>query len=549
VIKKKSYLFVSLGILLLFTGFFVSNSDIYLQIAKNIDLFSKVYKEITFNYVDEIEPEQFIRSGIKGMLETLDPYTVFVDEKRKDDIELITRGKYGGIGVSIGIRAGSVSITEIMEGYSAQRQGLRIGDVILKVGDTEISTENFDEISTFVKGEPGTTLEMTIKRDKKENITFNLVREEIIIKNLIYAGFVPENSNSVYLKLTGFSRTAANEVIRALTDLNKQRKIESVILDLRGNPGGLLDAAIDISDAFLKKGELIVSTRGRDFKSTKNYISQKDPLVKDAKVIVLVNENSASASEIVAGALQDHDRGIILGTETFGKGLVQTITPLSFNTSLKITTAKYYTPSGRSIQKLDYLEKNKVLPLAKAIIDDEVFRTDNRRRVYAAGGITPDTVVTSILESNINKELLAKGIIFNFATRFAGSKSYDEYSVFSDDELLNDFFKFIEDEDFKVISSYEKQLDQLITSIEKEIISEEIVKELNSLKSKLEKLKFNELKNYRVELTRELHSDIISRYFGREERTKELLKYDKQFQIANNLINDNFAYEGLLKTH
>lgn len=547
--QKKVKVFLSVGLILLFSGFYVISSDIYLQIAKNIDLFSKVYKEITFNYVDEIEPEQFIRAGIKGMLETLDPYTVFVDEKRKEDIELITRGKYGGIGVSIGIRGGKVSITEVMEGYSAQRQGLIIGDVILQVDNTEISTDNFDEISSLVKGEPGTSIIMKIKRNGKEEISFKLVREEIAVKNLIYAGFVPENSGNVYLKLTGFTRTAGTEVTRALTDLSSQKKIESVILDLRGNPGGLLEAAVEISDCLLEKGELIVSTRGRDFKSTKNYFSQKDPIIKDAKMIVLVNENSASASEIVAGAIQDHDRGIILGTQTFGKGLVQTITPLSHNTSLKITTAKYYTPSGRSIQKLDYLDKNKVLPLAKATIDDEVFRTDNKRYVLAAGGITPDSVVTSVLQGNINKELLAKGIIFNFSTQFASSKNYEEYNLLNDEELYSEFMDYIKQENIPLASSYEKQIKQLITSIEKEKLGDELIEDLNSIQNKLESLKFKELANYKDELLREIRSDIISRYFGREERTNELFKYDLQFQAAYNIIKDQFAYDGLLRIH
>ena len=375
--KRRILLVTSLTFTLLFGfGFFVSNSDIYFEISKNLELFGKVYKEISFNYVDEIDPQEFMRAGIKGMLSKLDPYTIFIDEKNQDDIDLLTNGKYGGVGISIGVRNDKVTVMEVLEGYAAQKQGVRIGDVITGIGEKIVTPDLIDEISSMVKGEPGTEVQIQVLRyGEEDTLKFKLIREEIIIKNIVFADFYPENSNNVYIKLANFSRSASDEMRTSLKNLKTKKEIKSIVLDLRGNPGGLLDVAVDICDKFLNKDLLIVSTRGKDISSEKKYFAIEEPLARNEKLVVLINESSASASEIVAGAIQDHDRGVILGTQSFGKGLVQTITPLSFNTSLKITTAKYYTCllytsdaaderssvdlGGRRIIKTKHKKKNK----------------------------------------------------------------------------------------------------------------------------------------------------------------------------------------------
>ena len=417
--SRRIILISSLTVVVLFAfGFVVSKSDIYFEISKNLELFGKVYKEISFNYVDDIDPQEFMRAGIKGMLSKLDPYTVFIDEKNQDDIDLLTNGKYGGVGISIGVRNDKVTILEVLDGYSAQKQGIRVGDVVTGIGETKVTAEKIDDISSLVKGEPGTPVQIKILRpSEKDTLEFNLIREEVIVKNLVFADFYPENSNNVYLKLSNFSRSAGDEVRSSLKQLKDKKEIKSIVLDLRGNPGGLLDVAVDICDKFLKKDLLIVSTRGKEISSEKKYFALEEPLAGKEKLIVLINGNSASASEIVAGAMQDHDRGVILGTQSFGKGLVQTITPLSFNTSLKITTAKYYTPSGRCIQKIDYSKDNQVITEPDSLKKDE-FATDNKRIVYSAGGISPDTTVKNAIESDLLKDLLAKGTIFNFADKY-----------------------------------------------------------------------------------------------------------------------------------
>lgn len=536
-------------ILLIFAGFFPGKDDKYFEISKNVDLFAKIYKEISFNYVDDINAEQFIRAGIKGMLGSLDPYTVFIDENKKDEIDLITNGKYGGVGVSIGVRGDDVTVVEVLDGYSAQRQGLRIGDVILDVGGVKITPDKIDDISSLVKGEPGSTVYLTVVRnEKKDTIDFNLVREEIVVKNLAYYGFVPENSNNVYMKLSTFSRSAADEVKKAIKELKAQKEIKSVVFDLRGNPGGLLDVAVDISNKFIAKDQLIVSTKGKEESSEKKYFATQEPLLKDSKLIVLINDGSASASEIVAGAIQDHDRGVIVGTRSFGKGLVQTITPLNYNTSLKITTAKYYTPSGRCIQKINYSEKNNVFAHVDSLLPDEYY-TDSKRKVFSAGGILPDSVIDYGIEGDITKELLAHGMIFKFADHYYYKNKNSKFSDINENKLFQDFMKYISDEKFSYTSDAEKEISKLISDAEKKKSNEGPLSELKKIKSQLQKIDDDEYSIYRTEIIREINEELASRYLGLKGRTVQGLNEDKQFQTALKILDNEKRYQELLKNH
>lgn len=544
--KKYMRIISALSVITLLSGFIMSQSDTYLKIAKSIDIFGKVYKEVTFNYVDAINPEEFMISGINGMLAALDPYTVFIDEKRKDDLDLITDGKYGGVGVSIGIRNDKITIVDLIDGYSAQRQGIRIGDVIESVNGIEINKDNFDDISSLVKGEPGTQVVMTILRDGgNEKLTFNLVREEIRIRNLTFSGFVPENSNNVYLKLTGFSRTAGEELKKALIELSLKKDIKSIVLDLRGNPGGLLDAAVDVCEKFLNKGHLVVSVMGRDTASYKKYYSQEEPLAGQARLAVLVDNSSASASEIVAGAIQDHDRGIILGTNTFGKGLVQTIIPLSYNTSLKITTAKYYTPSGRCIQKIDYSKSNKVIG-KKSSYTDTTFTTDRMRHVYSAGGIKPDTVVNDRTESSVVRSMLAGGVFFRFANSFSNHTSTADFRKVTDEALFSSFQQFLRKEKFDYTSEGEKRIGDLLALSESEKYNQHLIDELTTLKKQFRDFRENAITEHRNEIILMLKSELSSRYEGLTGRIRESLNYDKQFLKALDILNNQKVYNHLL---
>jgi carboxyl-terminal processing protease len=545
--KKLKWILGFLFIGILVTGFYPGRGDIYFEISKNLDLLGRVYKEIAFNYVDQVDPEKFLRAGIQGMLSSLDPYTIFIDEKKIEDIDLITNGKYGGVGISIGIRGDDVTVVEVMDGYAAQRQGIRIGDIIIEAGGKKISPQNIDEISSLVKGEPGSTVELKVIRNElQDTIQFNLVREEVIVKNVTYSGFYPENSNNVYLKLSNFSRSASDEIKKTIKELKDQKQINSIVFDLRGNPGGLLDIAVDICDKFLPRDQLVVSTRGRDSSSVKKYFSQEEPIVNnDVKIILLINGGSASASEIVAGALQDHDRAVILGTKSFGKGLVQTITPLSYNTSLKITTAKYYTPSGRCIQRIDYSEGSEIIKDLTPESDQKFF-TDHKREVFAKGGITPDTTVEFNIDGELTKDLLAKGYFFKFANNYFYNHPDAEYSNLTDDKIFNDFKDFLANENFSYKSNAEVEIDNLVSGVKDQ---EEIKKDLLKIKKELAGLFHKELQIYKHEILMETKSELAARYLGMEGRIQEQLNYDEQVQAALSIISRNDIYNNLLHIH
>lgn len=539
---------VSISVLtILLLGFsLLDKGDIYYEISKNLDVFAKIYKEISFNYVDEINSTEFIKSGIRGMLEKLDPYTVFIDESKKSDIDIITNGKYGGIGVSIGILNNKVKITEIMDGYPAQRQGLKVGDIIYEVDGFKVSVENYDEVSPRVKGEPGTLLEIKVLRNNQnDTLTFKLIREEILLKSLIYYGFYPPNSNNVYLKLNNFNKTAGAEIQNAIRKLRNEREISSIILDLRGNPGGLLESAIEVSDKFLQKNLLIVSTRGKDESTERKYFSNEEPLFKNEKLVVLINENSASASEIVAGAIQDHDRGIILGTQSFGKGLVQTITPITNEVSLKITTAKYYTPSGRCIQKIDYSKNNKVVK-GLDLDSNSDFYTDNNRKVFSAGGITPDTLVESLFKNNFIEELLAQGLIFEFVDDYSSENNLATFEKDNEKNIFNKFLNFIANRPEKIKIESSKRINDLITQMKKDSLDESYIKELLNLNKKIENYSLTLLEKNRTLISSLIKIELVRRYYDSKKSLEESLKSDYQVATALRLISNDNIYSRML---
>lgn len=544
---SKNKIVLVIAAVVLFSGFIQSDSDIYFQLNKSIDIYGRVYRELALNYVDPINPEELMISGLNGMLESLDPFTNYIDSSEKKDIDIITTGKYGGIGATVGLRNGEITIVDLIEGYSAQRQGLRIGDVITKIDDKEVNKENYEDLSEFLKGDPGTNVKLTIKRDGSgEPIVYNLVREEIEVKNLSYYGFQPAGSNNAYLKLSGFSRSAGDEVKKALLDLKSQKEINSVVLDLRGNPGGLLDAAIDVCEKFLKKGQLVVTVKGRDSSKVKEYYSTEEPILPDTKLIVLIDGGSASASEIVAGAIQDHDRGIILGQPSYGKGLVQTIVPLSYNTSLKITTAKYYTPSGRCIQKYDYSQNNKVFEV-KSNLHSEEFFTDAKRKVFSAGGILPDSTVSVASNSRLVRSLLAEGWFFQFAVHYSNANPEMKIAGVPDEKLFADFNQYLNREGFRFTSGAEKVLAQLDTLVKSENYVIRDGSALRSLKEEFAQLKEDELKKYKTEIAALIREELSAHEDGKIGRIKETLLHDKQFLTAVNIAGSDSQYIGLLR--
>lgn len=544
---KLTYRYLLVIIAFLFTGFLTSDSDIYFKINKSIELFGRVYREAAVNYVDNLNPETFMEEGIKGMLSSLDPYTVYLDQSHQNDIDLITKGKYGGIGATVGLRNDLVTIVDLLEGYSAQRQGMKIGDIIYEIDGIKVGRDNYSKLGTLMKGEPGSTLTMIIKREgAKSNLIFNLVREEIEVKNVSLYDFIPEGSSNAYIKLSGFSRAAGEEVKDALFALGKEKPVESIILDLRGNPGGLLDAAIDVCEKFLKKDQLVVSVVGRDSNAVRRYYSKEEPVAKDVRLAVLIDGYSASAAEIVTGAVQDHDRGIVVGDKSFGKGLVQTIIPMPYNSSLKITTAKYYTPSGRCIQEIDYSENNDILEVENPDKEKKFF-TDKGRVVYSNGGIIPDSTVSSKSESELINQLIAYGMFFKYATNVLSEGDDDSPKTLSDEKLFDGFTKYLEDQKFEFNFEIDKIFERLEKTIARKNYNSGIPEKVTALKLQFENEKIKELDYYRDEIIKEINLELINRKEGRTGRIRSSLSDDIQFETALKLLTMDESYKNILK--
>jgi carboxyl-terminal processing protease len=532
---------------LLTLGFYaVGETDLLLRIHRSIDLFGKVYKEIAVNYVDEVDPDEFMRAGIDGMLKTLDPYTVFLNERESDEIDLVTTGRYGGVGITIGVRDGVVTVVGLLEGFSAARQGIQMGDRILEIDGKNIVGATMDEVRQLVRGAPGTEVRMKIERDGEPHpLEFVLLREEIPVRNVTYAGYVEPGIG--YIRLERFSRTAGDDVRKAIRELTAKGTLKGVVLDLRDNPGGLLDIAVEVVSKFLPESSLVVSTRGRRSDSERKYYSTEKPLLEDTPLAVLVNRNSASASEIVAGAIQDLDRGIIVGTRTFGKGLVQTITRISETASLKITTARYYTPSGRSIQELDYSHRNGDGTYAvKPDSLRKVFRTAHNRVVREGGGIVPDSTVEDPEYSKLYMELMRKAMFFKFANRFAAEKKAIPENFEVTEELLNDFEAFLKEKQFSYQTEAEFKLRELREVAEKSHYSKQFLESIEKLNAQAVMEKNLALQRHKQEIQLALKAEILGRIKGEKARIEGTLREDRQLMTTVALLKNKKLYDQLL---
>lgn len=523
-----------------------SDSDFFFKINKSIDVFGRVYKEIASNYVDEVDPEKFMEAGIEGMLRTLDPYTVYIDKEDGDEVDLLTNGRYGGIGVTIGARDGRIQVITVMDGNAAQRAGIVPGDNILEVDGINVATKKPDEVRSLTRGEPGTEVKVLIEREgEKKPILFVLIREEIHIKNVTYAELL--NDGIAYIRLERFSRTAGDEMRQAIREMRLKGTIKGVVLDLRGNPGGLLDAAVEVVSKFVPKGSKVVSTKGRRPESEKEYTTIEEPLLTNDPLVVLIDRNSASASEIVAGSLQDLDRAWVLGTRSFGKGLVQTILPLNYGSQLKITTARYYIPSGRSIQEIDYMHTNK--DGVFATVPDSlkrVFKTKSGRFVREHGGIAPDSIVQAEDVGPMVKELHRKSLFFKFANKyFAERKS--ETVVAVNEAILREFKKYLDEQKFSYSEESDGKVKELRAIADRSHYSKEVLTDLDLLAGALEKEKERGFDRYRDHIERELNIEMQARIKGEAGRIAASLKGDSQLEAALNVVKNPKLYQKRLK--
>ncbi len=545
-LRKLSLFLAALFILTSASTFSGGDDDVYTQINKNMDVFGKLYKEIMLDYVDEIDGDKFMKAGIEGMLGTLDPYTNFLDESRKDEVDLITTGKYGGVGITVGMKDSIIIITDILEGYSAQREGLRRGDKILSIDGNSMAGRKMGDVRSFTRGEPGTKMNMKVQRGDKE-LDFTLTRQEIQLKNVSYKGTIEDGIG--YIKLDRFSRYAENEIVDAINEIKSKGDVKGIILDMRGNPGGLLDAAIGILNKFVDKGNLLLTTKGRKLDSERKYFSSETPLVnKDVSLVIIIDEGTASASEIVAGAIQDLDRGVIVGTKSFGKGLVQVFQPLSFGNQLKITNQKYYTPSGRWIQSKNYFKENKYgVFKPNPYFNQKEFKTIGGRTVFAEGGITPDRIIDVVKNNELLEALNYEDMYFRFAAKYTEENPDASRFVMSDD-ILNQFYQYVSNSDFVFNTDAEQELALLKKDADDKQYSEKVKSYIGLLEGELKAEKFRDFEKSKPVITQKLEYEMLKKYSMPEKVVIESgLKGDQQVQEAILIIKDRGLYNSLLE--
>ena len=514
-----------------------TQSDFYRKIANSQRLINQVYSQIFSTYVDQLDPEVFTRSSINSITENLDPYTTLLVEDQQYSIELLTDGKYGGVGIQLGYRNKEMTVISPMNESPAQKAGIMSGDIIKKIDDSEVKVMSFNDAAAKIRGKKGSKVKLTIKRfGENDNIDFVLTRSSIDVKDISYSGMI--SSTTGYIRLNRFSRYASRDFQKELVELTK-KDISQLIIDLRDNTGGLLSAAVNILDMLTDKDIPLVSTKGRTKESNRSFYSKRNPIIsKDVRIVVLINQGSASASEIVAGAIQDLDRGIIVGEKSFGKGLVQTAYEIDKKRTIKITTARYYIPSGRFIQKRDYIDSKFLMNKAD---EDSLFKTRNGRTVYGNGGITPDTIVVDKKMESISTQFWRNGYFYSFAQE--NKFQYETFvDVKKDTELLNKFYDYIKDLD-KAMLPGQKELTELeknITSIDSTDASAR--KALNTLSDFYSKKIIEKTDNESNNMTQLLLLEFAGLFNGPEGRIKQSFLNDSVLKIAKNIVEDETLF-------
>lgn len=542
--------FISLFVLLtLAVGLFSFSGpgDRYFQIAKNLEIFASLFKEVNALYVDDVNPNKLIQTGIDAMLNSLDPYTTYIPEEKIEDFRTQNTGQYGGIGAVTGYVNDKLRVMMIYEGFSAQKNGLKIGDEIIRIDNVDITKLNREEANELMKGQLGTALSITVKRyGIQEPIQLDFVREKVTIENIPYSGLVSEDIG--YLKLNEFTMKAGRAVREEVARL-KEQGAKKIILDLRGNPGGLLMEAVNIVNVFIPKKMEVVSTRGKVEENNITYHTLNLPLDTDIPVAVLINSTSASASEIVAGTLQDYDRAVIVGQKSFGKGLVQVSRPLSYNSQVKITTAKYYTPSGRCIQAIDYSQRNddgSVGKIADSLVSE--FRTKNGRIVFDGGGIDPDIQTEKENLSPISVNLLQEGFILDYASKYVHENIQIEDPSrfdFTDAEYVK-FKSWLMGKNLSYDTKVESTLERLIARAKEEQYYEAVKSDLYEIRDEIQKSKLNDLDNNKEQIKTLLEEEIASRYYFQKGSVETLFDEDPDMAAAIEVLNNKEEYTRIL---
>lgn len=545
--NKKTWIAIFAFIAVCSVGF-ISVKDKEFEIVKNLEIFTSLFNELDRYYVDETKPDELIESAIQGMLESLDPYTSYIPEKDLEDFNFMLTQEYGGIGALIRKSGDFSMIVEPYESFPAQVSGLKAGDTILKIDGVSTRGKEISSVSELLKGTPNTELKLTLKRPGYQGeIEKTLVRQKISIPNVWYYGMIDDQVG--YISLRNFTKDASQETKNALNQLKKQGA-KSIILDLRGNPGGLLLESVNITNLFIPKNREVVSTKGKAKQWDNVYKTMYEPVDTGIPLAVLVNRGSASASEIVAGALQDLDRAVIIGQRTFGKGLVQTTRPLNYNSQLKVTTAKYYIPSGRCIQAVDYSHRNEdgsVGYVPDSLINE--FSTAHGRKVFDGGGIAPDIAIDQRELSNIAISLYAKNLIFDFATQYAQElgtvQNVNQVLKFGEPEY-NKFIEFLKGKSYDYTTKSDDKLNELIKTAEEEKYYDLAKSEFNALKTKLAHDKEKDLQTFKEEIIELLREEIASRFYYQKGRILAALTNDPELNKAVEVLKNHQTYNKIL---
>lgn len=544
-IKKYSLIFVLSITSVISLGF----ADNFFEISKNLDIFSSLYKELNIYYVDKTDPGDLMKIGIDAMLESLDPYTTYIPESEKEDFEFMTTGQYGGIGAIITKNGDWVLVSEPYEGFPADKAGLIAGDKFIEIAGESAKGKSTEDISKVLKGEPNTGVKVLIEREGFEKpFEVEIIREEIKLNSVPYYGLISDSIG--YIKTRSFTRNISKEVIDAFKDMKANSELKGLVLDLRGNPGGLLNEAINMANIFIDRGQEIVYTKGKIKDWDKSYKARYEAIDTNIPLVVLINRSSASASEIVSGAIQDLDRGVVIGQRSFGKGLVQQTRKLSYNAQMKVTTAKYYIPSGRCIQALDYSNRDEDGSVGK--VPDSLrteFKTlKNERSVFDGGGITPDITIDPEKFSNILRSLISKRHIFNFANQYRrNNESIDDAKSFViGDDVYSQFKQYLNDKEYE----YETKTEKAIKKLEKEAEGEKYISELQDqlevLSSKMDESKNNDIERFKSEISELLEMEIVTRYFYQKGKIETTIKHDEEIAKAIDVLENMELYNAIL---
>ena len=544
--KKIKILFLAIS-LAITSIISVGFADNYFEISKNLDIFTTLYKELNIFYVDETNAGDLMKKGIDEMLKSLDPYTTYIPESEMEDFKFQTTGQYGGIGAMITKVDDYVVISEPYENFPAQKAGLMAGDKILEINGVSAKGKTTEEVSKALKGQPNTSVTVLVDRPYLETpfeVSFD--REKISIPSVTYSEFIQEGI--AYIRLRSFTRNCANDLKSAIIELKKEQKLKGLILDLRSNPGGLLNESVDIVNLFVEKGEEVVSTKGRIKSRSKSYFANRKPLDIKVPLVALINSSSASASEIVSGAIQDLDRGVVIGQRSYGKGLVQQTRKLSYNAQLKLTIAKYYIPSGRCIQALDYSGRNEDGSVGK--VPDSLmtsFFTKNGRVVKDGGGILPDIVIEPDKYGMIISSLLKERLFFDYSTQYRfAHDSISSNFVFSNEDFKN-FKTYLADKEYSYKTETETVLEKLKKKAEAEEYFSKLSKEYDVLFAKMQENKNDDLQKHKNSIKEILTAEILSRYYYQKGRIKAGLNFDVEVEKAIEILKDRQQYNEILK--